>query len=718
MNTAAPDLLTLLRWAAELSAGRRCAPWEAWCSQAPDAASKWERITQAQELLSGAGATIQTVDEIPADNLAAYLDGRMDGAAAQQIEEQLWRSPWRLAEAMSSVQFAAQSPAREPSEQLAQRLVALKPERMNGHAHDSPERYRLAPPASKKPSQWLAPQDWPMTAVVLPEAAGPQRRMTINWSRWQWPAVAATALMAICLTGAIGWLVIGRHDAGGAGAIANRPAIPEVTPQEPSRTPDPSPPSVPEEVVRPESAPHAPLPDDATITTADVPAPAPVEAPSPRPIVPQTEPPATNNAAPPSPAPAPRSPAPAPPRRPGLPPPPELAIHAPIGILLTSGGRSGAWRVAKEHYLLREPTRFLSLSESWTTADIPHVAKLVCDGSTELGLSQLIDGTIEIRLDRGRVAIQGLPEGVEIRVVAGPAVWTARGLADGSTVAVMHDPLSPGLAVPRGHVAIDDQPIDTRQLLRWQNGVLAPYEAAPVVGAVAGTAAAAPVVNPWDLDWLTPPDETRQKQWRSVYGKLVERLSEVNDFEAELARMLATSRDNRHMALLAQWSAGSEPVARRARRIWNMLGERRLPVRIAGVTCLLELPPGDPRREEVLNLLEAATDVMTRGHITEWLNATRQAAPLSQNQAVELSNCLTHEELAVRQIAVSLLELHTTTALLQAGQRPPPYDAAGPAPARGAAQQQWRMLLRKLITPAADNTGRAALGPAALKPVP
>jgi hypothetical protein len=585
---------------------------------------------------------------------------------------------------------------------------------MNGHAHSATERYRLAPAPSAKPSQWLAPQDRPMTAVVLPITTVANERSSSNLALWQWTAVAAAALITISLSGVIGWLTIGRRTTVDTPPMANRSVVVEQTPQDQLEAPKPSPPQVPEETpVHP-----TPLPRPFAAETPEVPAEThvkiPNEVPSEALIAPQSEP-LLHKSTPP----APRPPEPSPSRRKPLPQPPELAIHSPQGVLLVNAGKGSAWRVAGQHHLLQGPARFLSLAESWTTAEIPDLGTLICEGSTEIGLSQLIDGVMEIRLERGHVAIQALAEGTEVRVLTGPAVWTARGLADDSTLAVMFDPLSPGIAVPRGLVALDDTPVGTRQILRWQNGALSPYDPVQPANPSGATAAiAGPIVNPWDLDWLIPPDEARHKQWQSVYGRLVDRLAEANDFEAELERMLATSRDNRHMVLLAHWSATSEPPATRARRVWNMLGERRLAVRIAGLTCLLDLPPGDLRREELLTLLENATDQTTRGQVTAWLDSTRQAAPLSQEHAAELSNCLTHEELAVRQIAVSLLELHATTALLQAGLRSPPYDAAGPSPNRAAAQQQWRALLRKLLTPAADNTGRSALGPASLKPIP
>jgi hypothetical protein len=82
-----------------------------------------------------------------------------------------------------------------------------------------------------------------------------------------------------------------------------------------------------------------------------------------------------------------------------------------------------------------------------------------------------------------------------------------------------------------------------------------------------------------------------------------------------------------------------------------------------------------------------------------------------------MASHLTHEELAVRQIAASLLELHTSQAIVQSGRLPPAFDAAGPAQRRAAAQQEWRTILRQLYTAAARNAN-GALGPAALKPMP
>jgi hypothetical protein len=714
MNAASPDLLTLLHWATQMAAGQKCAEWESWCATSPDAARKWEQIAEAQELLDGGIAIAVEDDCVSAEVLAAFIEGRLDPAEAERVEQRLWQSPEQLAEVLSSLRFAAQ--AHEPAEtaRLHQRLVALVPQSMNGHAQAAPVLYRLAPPEAKK-SKWLAPVDRPMAAIVLPDS-----RPSAKWPKmpaiWSWLTAAAALLIIATAGGAIGWLTWGRRN-----SVAERPMVKsldirEAAPRNPREARQEPTPVVPQETqeVRPSKAPQSPpQPDVKADSPAKTVAPArPVvnEIPAASPIVPQQtvpqQPQAPMRASSPSPA----------ARRARL-SPPELAFESAQGILLLDSGSRGKWRVANGRHVLNEPLKMASLAESWTTAEVSGVATLVCEGSTELALSRLIDGVLEVRLDRGRVGLKDIADGAEIRVLVADAAWTARGLEPHSMLAVFHDPLSPGIAVPQGAIALDEVPIETREFLRWQQDRLVPFELVTPPGAADPNAppAAEPLIHQWDLEWLSPPDEARRKQWQAAHGRLVDRLAEANDFEAELARMLATSRDVRQAALLARWSAASEPPVSRAKRIWSMMRERRAPVRVAGVMSLLELPPGDLRREEVLTLCSQTTNQATRVQVEQWLDGTRQPMPLAQTQAADLVSHLTHEELAVRQIAASLLELHTATALLQSGRLPPLYDATSSANRRAAAQQEWRSLLRQLFNAARNANG--LLGPSTPKPV-
>jgi hypothetical protein len=312
------------------------------------------------------------------------------------------------------------------------------------------------------------------------------------------------------------------------------------------------------------------------------------------------------------------------------------------------------------------------------------------------------------------VGIQGPREAVELRLRTGPAAWTVLGLTGDSVLAVTFDPQSPGLALPCGQVAIDNTPLETRQWLRWRQGAFLLEDSLPFADAQTADVLA-PVVNPWSLEWLATPQEARQQQWRTDYSEPVERLTDTDDLQSELKRLLVATDDKRHLALLAHWAVILEPANDRAARLWSLLNDQRLAVRIAAVTYLLDLPPGDREREEFLALLQDATDQPTGGRVTQWLSSTREPAPLPHKQALELIDCLTHEELAVRQIAVSLLELHTTAALLRAGQRSPAFDAAGPRASCLAGQEAWRSLLGQLFT-ASSDVGRVP-EPTAAKPV-
>ena len=53
----------------------------------------------------------------------------------------------------------------------------------------------------------------------------------------------------------------------------------------------------------------------------------------------------------------------------------------------------------------------------------------------------------------------------------------------------------------------------------------------------------------------------------------------------------------------------------------------------------------------------------------------------------------------MRQIAASLLELHTAPAFQQLGGSPPNYDAAASTSRRTALQMEWRSLLQQLYSP-------------------
>lgn len=395
--------------------------------------------------------------------------------------------------------------------------------------------------------------------------------------------------------------------------------------------------------------------------------------------------------------------------------------------MLYDVGLRGTWRVARQRHDLVEPLRVLSLAESWTRVEVPEVGTLVFEGDVEAALAMLADGTIEIRMAYGRMGVEDLRAGAKLRLVTGETACTAQGLEARSTLAVVSDPLSPGLMVPEGALLVDSLELREGQVIRWQDGLPlaaqplgAPALGTPSVGAPAlgtpslgapslgasdqgnlGATASStlpPAVNPWDLSWLEEPNDARQKQWQLTYGALAERLIKADDAGSELIHLADNTREPRMAALAARWSMAANPSTRRS-RVWNMLTDRRVAVRLAAVRCLLEAPPGDARGIEFGLVMREKLGEPVADHIDEWLAGAWQPGPPPRTQAGEIVEHLQHSELAVRQIAVSLLELHAGGALVQMGIRPPAYDPTARASRRAAAYAEWKAAMVQLYSP-------------------
>jgi hypothetical protein len=214
--------------------------------------------------------------------------------------------------------------------------------------------------------------------------------------------------------------------------------------------------------------------------------------------------------------------------------------------------------------------------------------------------------------------------------------------------------------------------------------------------------------------WLSPPDETRRKKWQAQHGKLLEKLAIIDDVSTELPLLLAASKDARQAALLSQWNLSIADEATRVKQSWAMLGDRRELVRSAGVRYLIDLPAGDPRLSNSIRFARVQLGDEVGGRVAQWMKTAHQPGQIAPTQAVEMAEFLGHRDLAVRHLAVSLLELHAGPALARARRQPPAFDAAGPISKRAAAQREWRQLIRQLFAPA--RNAPAALAPNAAAP--
>jgi len=688
MNVASPDILTLLAWAERRAAGDLCAEWDAWRAASREAAWKSECIHQAQTLLAGGGHPPDDEAELFAEDVAQLVEGSLPAPAQIRIEAACWQSTRQLAEVLSALRFRQEPPAADPTARLESRLEALgpppKPHDTNGkHTNGKPAKFRLSQMAQHATEKNV---EGPPVVAVQP-AASPDARSAKQ--TWHWPLIAAALTIAIVASGALGWIAATWRQ-----SIGNQPPVAR-GPSELPAAPEP-------EVDIPPPRPKQPDDKSPTPSIDRVqPRPAPVPADNPTPPTSKETAPRTSDE---------QKTTPSRPGTLGVPkhrPPvapqaPDLAFRSAQGLLLVDTGQRGKWQVAPNTLALREPTNLLSLAESWTTAEVPGVGNLVWGGNGEATMTTLPDGTIEIRVLQGRMAVEGLKPGAHIRLLAGDAAWTARGVADGATLAVVHDPTSSGLLVPRGSVAVDDLVLNAGQITRWYDGAPQPPQPIALAGINPSDAVAdiaPPLMNPWDLSWLTPPDENSRRVWRNTYGRIADRLAAADDVRSELSKMAADIREPRQAALLARWNIEVSPAESRSSQIWKSLTDRRAMVRVAGVKSLLELSPGDERRQEITRLLSEKLGAATANRVNEWLATAWQAGAPPKPQADEIAAHLQHNELAVRQIAVSMLELHTAAAFRQIGGVPPVYDAGSTSPRRAAGQAEWSRVLQELYNP-------------------
>src|SRR5687767_10740766 len=109
MSHHLPKLITLLQWADEIGDEGPCAECQAWLAASPDAQDRWRLVIDARETLNGG---IESGDErvLSAEDVAAYVDGRLDDESASLLEETCWRSRSQMVELLSAARHGRQPP--------------------------------------------------------------------------------------------------------------------------------------------------------------------------------------------------------------------------------------------------------------------------------------------------------------------------------------------------------------------------------------------------------------------------------------------------------------------------------------------------------------------------------------------------------------------------------------------------------------------------------
>lgn len=659
MNQSTPHLQRLFAWAEQAATeGNPCAELKQWLAASPTAEREWNCVLEAQNLLGQGEWSVEDPLLTP-DQIASYVDGILTLDEARLVEETCFRSASDMLEVLSSARFARQATvlaAATPA--LTSRLLQLVP----GAAGASLPAAPLV----------VASEGLVSPAPKVRPAAGRKMRGIPGWQ------VVAGILAATALVGGgVIWLIQANQTPPGKqnGVVKNR-RLPEKTvppkPEPKSNTPDPVPDKEPPALVQEEHDPPLPPPDTQPDQTKNPVVKAPERPPQPEkppvPEVPQPAPAAT-----------------------------EVAVKPGMGVLLVQSSGNDKWRVGDGKYPLTQPIRIVSLAESWTSADIPGMGTLILAGEAELTLSESEDQTLQVRLDHGNVGLHGLPAGKQIQFQTQTSRWTARGVGDYSSLAVVHDPLMPSLYVPEGIIAVDNVTLGKQQFTTLRGGT-------PAAAKGLSSSDLPPfspfATNPYDPAWLQPPTEKRRKDWTALYGKVVERLAASDDALAEIQRLQLSAKDARQSALLAEWNLSL--TEDEGATLWAMLNHRHELVRLTALRHLLQMHPRDRRYLAAGRLLREKVGDAPADRLAEWLISARRGRVLAPQRALELVENLDHRELAVRQISVFLLEYHTSDTFRQARRKPPAYDADAPPQKRAMAQMEWKAIVAQLY-PAARN---------------
>ncbi len=666
MFTREPNLLTLLDWSQQAARGEPCAAWLAWRRSSPLTTRRAAALVEVADRLDCGEGPIEA-GELGATDVAEYVEGRVSPLAAEQIEAACWNSPEQLYEMASAARFAQDSADCEDiASGLTERLLAVAPRAIERRKRRAMNTLAAQVPVAVSAAH-VVQACAPVATISQQQTARPVRRTNVL----NWPLVAAAAVLLVVTTGvAIGWWISATVKSSGGPAPVASDVLPAPTDDDDGEQP------LVNRIITP--APASPEPGGA---------PASAEQPQSQPKLVRDQPPPVRQHA--VPAPAAELPAVA-------------IIESAIGAVLVDPGQRGRLRVGQGVYSLAEPLRLVSLAESWSSVEISEVGTLLLAGPAQATLASWGDGVLEVELVYGKLGIERLPAGRPIRFQTGSAQWLARGTSNYSSLAVIHDPQTPSLFVPAGSVAVENVEVAADEIVRFVGGTVEPPQ--PL-------AAGRPAADRDALagNWLAPPDDECKKNWHGQYGKLLDKLAIVDDAGAELPLLFASTRDTRQAALLAEWNLAIVDEATRPEQLWTHLGDHRQLVRIAAVRSLFAIRAGDPRLAHFVRYVrvQQGDDAGTR--MAQWMRGKDVPGQIAVPQAVELAEFLSHRDLALRQLAVSLLERHAAPALARARRAPPAYDAADPPGKRAEGQRQWRVLIRQIFT--AQRATPAALAP-------
>ena len=653
MSEPQGSLITLMRFmeghmsTSESDAARRQIDSPGW-------QSAWQRL-QLAAVETTLPVTTWEEPTVPAETLAAFLEGTLSLDEATRIEQVCWESPELLREIVSTYRFMhEETPTEEavaspPSEAATDRLLAMYP------LADQPGTTQETPPSAhpeiaigRQPADAHAPaaaaEPGPDLPVVISDDT---RAMRLRRNRRPaWMVYAATIAIGLGLgLGAVVIISLSRDRAvnpredivspsNGQDPTAPRedvrdPAHDSETPSDvPSQpgpnTIEPQLPGRPFDIVND----NTPLPDDPT--------PRPRPSPDPSPTI-------VNN-------------------------PPEetpyrsFAVEWELidGLLVARDDNAQPWHGAYANVSRNPASTYATLPESWARAKTSH-GQIVLAADTQIQLNATRD-TIHVTVERGRVAFSKMPVNQTVRLETARKSWIIKPLDEETAFGCTTLAQQSQLVVRRGRVTIAGTEIVAgRQVALGDDTLGKPF---PIAASTT---------------WFTRPEQSLK-----FHAATRTALLSSHDVRADLARVWRTD-DHPARLLAAQWShaiAGDQDRARALSATDDKL-------RLAALHWLLTSDPRDPRVHAALRpLVRAPGNAQMVRNVHNWLASAHAEKVITRADAAQMVAGLRSGQLAIRQIAAFFLE----TAF---GNRVAFDPKAGPN-GRQRAAREWTTALRTI----------------------
>ena len=620
----------------------------------PQWQAAWEHL-QLAAIETTLPVTSWEEPHVPAETLAAFLEGTLSLNEAARVEQHCWDSPELLREFVSTYRFLhvdapheeiAAGPLRSSSDRLMALFPAASGDRI-GRTNWTPstadvetafDRSRTGQRESTVTNESQA--TLPVVVTSAKRSARARRRTPA------WLVYVATVVIGLGL-GLTAVVLISRSRDNGAPphqeivtpSSGEDPALPRNAPQETElepalpvedqRRPDSPSPSRPQPQLpgRPFDVVETPLPPDAS-----TPVPRPPRRPAPTAVA--NQPPDAYS---------------------------DLAVEWEKidGLLIARSDDQQPWHGPYADVHRNTAANYATLPDSWASAKTNH-GRIVLADDTLVHL----DGTrdkLHLNVERGRAAVSELPADQNVHLSVGPRSWIIQPMESDTAIGCTVFARQSQLVVRRGRISIGGTEIVAgRQVALDDVGL----EASPIAASTS---------------WFTRPDKSVKAPAATRDALLASR-----DVHADLA---AIWRADDHPARLfaARWALaidGDQTLA-------QALSSRDAELRMVALNWLLACPPDDPRVLQALRELARQTaDAQMVRNVMSWLRSAQTKSRVTRADADRMVTGLRSDHLAIRQISAFFLE----TAF---GNRVAFNPVSGPA-ARQQAAREWTALLDRV----------------------